>query len=184
MTMAEIKDLIAQVFAAVGGYGAALTLAFMIWRTIMSGHSNKLMKANTLATTNLFDQFKEWFANNVTGKIRVNVSAQLNKLSDEIRAEYIEKEEKLMTVVSVQNELLKIMTNLMLESPKVSKDERIEVLKALEKLDDLTDERYLNPKSVCTIEVAEEDSKLHYDDKLQSGGVVANSPAQVDMIQV
>ena len=182
MTVAEIKDLVAQVFAAVGGYGAALTLVFMIWRTIMNGRSNKLMKANTLATTNLFDQFKEWFATNVTGKIRVNVSAQLNKLSDEIRAEYIEKEEKLMTVVSVQNELLKIMTNLMLESPKVSKDERIEVLKALEKLDDLTDERYLNPKSVCTIEVAEyADNKP--DDKFQAD-VVANSSTQVDMVQV
>lgn len=181
MTAAEIKDLVVQTVGAIGGAGTIVTLICLAWRSIMNGRSNKLLKANTLATNNLFDQMKDWFQKNVTGKIRVNVTAQLEALSADIRAQYLEQEEMLKTQMAVQNKLLFEMAELMLTSPKVSKDEKDRVHGIMNELHSLVSEKYLNPTSVVMINVQDDQPKL----MVNSGEVSTMAEDdRTDLIQV
>lgn len=133
MTFEEIKEIILEALATVGGVAGLVAIITSIAKIVSAAKSGKTVAKYTSAVRDMKTQLLSELQNSLNCSLDVDISAKLNDVLEKLEAQYVQKAQSIDEKLEVMRELSVEMTKLMSTSRKITEDKRAELNSLIER---------------------------------------------------
>lgn len=169
MTGAEIKDTIVGVISALGGMTGLCFIVKTIYTMIQNHNNRKVTRANTKALIENKEAAVNYIKENMVTSIKVDVSAQLKPLLNDLHDQFIEEQRNAAVQLNALKDVCVTMGRMLVNSPKFTKDEKEQFNSVLDRVEAMTLPSHETPVSGYL--------QVTFDDKDESAyNVTTNKP--------
>lgn len=168
MTAEEIKSTVIGVVSALGGTAGIIAIVRLLYSMFADYKNRKVTKANTKALSENKEASVQYLKDNMVTSVKVDVSAQLRPLLDDIQERFIDGQHTIVEQMLALKNICILMGRILVKTPKLTADERSEFNAIIDTLDQVIpiDQTSENTSGVLMVsldepkkEVVESDSK-------------------------
>lgn len=135
MTAEEIKSTVIGVVSALGGTAGIIAIIRLLYSIYADYKNRKVTKANTKALTENKEASVQYLKENMVTSIKVDVSAQLRPLLDEMREQFIDGQLTVAQQLDALKGICILMGRILVKTPKLTADERNEFSATIDMLE-------------------------------------------------